>query len=72
MWYVCDILWPETELRSVTFCHVPATATHVVYVPHSAHALAQAHPTILCIPLVYYTLLVSYTLTASNYDVHCT
>ena len=45
VYVLCDILWPKVQLHSAN-SHMPATS------PCSAHALAQARPTMSCIPLV--------------------
>ena len=46
VYFLCDILWPEVQSHSDD-SHVYATC------PRSACALAQAHPTIVHLRLVY-------------------
>ena len=45
MYFLCDILWPEVQPHSGD-SHVHTTG------PHSACALAQAHPTMVHLRLV--------------------
>ena len=49
MYILCNILWPEVMLCSVTFRQVICMQ---LLRPRSIHALAQANPTMSCIRLV--------------------